>query len=65
MAIGSGIAPSASRTPHSTATIATEIVANNSSAAEDKNAIRSVRIVATRCSCETPRIVPSCRSPRP
>ena len=48
-----------------TATIATEIVASSSSAAEERNAMRSVSIVATRCRSLTPRTVSTWRPALP
>ena len=42
------IDPLASRRPTATATIATEIVANNSREADERNAVRNVRTVARR-----------------
>ena len=51
--------------PTQTATIATEIVASSSRAAELRNASRSVRTVATRCRSLTSRTVRACRRARP
>ena len=48
-----------------TATMATEIEASSSRAADDMKAIRSVFIVATRCRWLTSPMTSTCRSARP
>ena len=57
--------PCASRMPTVTATIATQIVASSSSAAELRNASRRVAIVARRCRWLTSPMVSTWRSARP
>ena len=59
------IDPWVSRRPTLTATMATEIEASSSSAADDMNARRRVLIVATRCCWLTSPITSTCRSARP
>ncbi len=59
------ISPWVSRRPTVTATMATEIEASSSRAADDMKAMRSVLIVATRCRWLTSPITSTCRSARP
>nr|WP_249161932.1 hypothetical protein [Actinospica acidithermotolerans] len=57
--------PSASRRPIAAATSATESIAISSSTSEERNAIRSVRIVARRWASAARRICRSCPLVRP
>ena len=59
------IDPWVSRSPTVTATIATEMEASSSSAADDMKASRRVLMVATRCCWLTSPMTSTCRSARP